>query len=348
MKKQFSARTILSLTLLSQLLLPMAASAEDRVLGLLVNQTPKLDYGTSFTIAKDAGMQSITMSLAWDELEPKPGQYDDKMLKIANSFYPPQNTKVTLVIPTIDTVNLRLPKDLKGRKFDDPEVIARFKKLLAFTFQQIPAVQLTCLSIGNEVDGYLNKDAGKWRDYLNFFQATSAYARGLRPGLRVGCKTGYGGTVFKNIEEVRKLNTYCDALMLTYYPLEMDAFRAQGPDTVYRDLSRVVSLYPQKPIYILETGYPSSTAIKGSPQDQALFVHNFFTAWDAFSKHIKIVEFLWLNDMTEQELDYMAKYYGSSASDMRNFLGSLGFREANGRAKPALATFKKEALSRKL
>lgn len=321
---------------------------KERTLGLQVNQTPKLDYASSFAIARSAGAQEVTMSLAWDELEKSPGQYDSKMLDIAEAFYPAQGTKISLVIPTIDTNNLRLPKDLAAKAFDDPEVIARFNKLTAWVFKKMPHVQLTCLSIGNEIDAYLAADRKKWQQYRNFFATTSAFVRSVKPGLPVGAKTTFDGTVSNCVEDIRQLNTQTDVLMITYYPLQATTFNAREPRAVLADFSKLVASYPQKRIFVLETGYPSSPGLNGSEQKQAEFVTSTFQAWDRFAEHIALIEFLWLNDLTDTELDAFARYYKSSDKPLRTFLGSLGFRTATGTEKPALATFRKEARGRGL
>ena len=295
-----------------------------------------------------AGMQEITMSLAWDELEKTPGQYDSKLLTTGNSFYPAKKTKVSLVIPVIDTNNLRLPGYLKGKRFDDPLVIARFNNLMNWVFKQIPDLSLSCLVIGNEVDAYLSGDKDKWNQYRRFVDATSNYARGLRSNLLVGCKTTFDGTIYKYPEEIRQLNKNCDALMVTYYPLQSSSFAVRSPQAVFSDFARLVTSYPQKPIFVPETGYPSSPLINGSEQKQAEFVHNIFRVWDTFDSHIKLVEFLWLNDLTQAEGDTFAKYYRSSDSQMQNFLGSLGLRTADGKDKRALLIFRQEAKQRGL
>jgi hypothetical protein len=129
--------------------------------------------------------------------------------------------------------------------------------------------------------------------------------------------------------------------MLTYYPLESNSFKTREPKSVFDDFSKVVSLYPQKSIYILEAGYPTSAFLGGSEQKQAEFVADTFQAWDRFAGHIELIEFLWLNEMSDKELNFFANYYGSSARELREFLGTLGFRRLDGTAKPALDVFKK-------
>ncbi len=100
----------------------------NRLLGISVNEVPGANYASSFSTAQQIGLQAVSLSLPWDEIEKKPGVYSNKFLSIANQFYPSHRTLISLVITPIDTNKLHLPKDLIGKRFDDPIVINRFNK----------------------------------------------------------------------------------------------------------------------------------------------------------------------------------------------------------------------------
>ncbi|MCJ7676536.1 MAG: hypothetical protein MUO35_02290, partial [Anaerolineales bacterium] len=129
----------------------------DRMLGIDVSEAEGETYDQAFQLARQAGMQFTSLSLAWDDLEPRPGEFapDPNFLAIANLYYPAQHIPLALTITPIDTNRTRLPADLQARAFDDPEVIARFERLLDYVFMQIPDVELAVLAIGNEVDATL-------------------------------------------------------------------------------------------------------------------------------------------------------------------------------------------------
>jgi len=162
----------------------------DRMLGIDVSEAEGEDYDQAFQLARQAGMQFTSLSVAWDDLEPRPGEYAPapNFLAIANLYYPAQHVPLALTITPIDTNRTRLSADQQGRAFDDPEVIQRFERMLDYVFTQIPDVELAVLAIGNEVDATLGSDGAAWARYQTFFEATSAYGRRLRPHVPVGVK----------------------------------------------------------------------------------------------------------------------------------------------------------------
>ena len=99
----------------------------ERILSLDVNQAADGDFDRAFARAQEAGMEATTLSLHWDEIETAPGQYDPQpnWPAIANIYYPAFNTPISLALSPIDTNNERRPADLRGRPFDDPEVVHR-------------------------------------------------------------------------------------------------------------------------------------------------------------------------------------------------------------------------------
>lgn len=80
---------------------------------------------------------------------------------------------LSLAINPIDTNVNRMPDDLKDVPFDDPLVIERYKQLLEFVFSQVPDLELSSFSIGNEIDAYLGSDPSMWNQYQLFFEATA-------------------------------------------------------------------------------------------------------------------------------------------------------------------------------
>jgi hypothetical protein len=298
----------------------------ERVLSIDITISSNNDYDYAFALAQSAGAEDTSLSLQWDDLEPTPGQYgsDPNWLEIANTFYPSQNVAISLTLAPIDTNNLRLPEDLEEKSFADPEVIERFKRLLAYVFSQIPDLELSSLAIGNEIDAYLLTDEQRWRDYQTFFREVSSYAKSLRPDLVVGSKVTFGGLGVAG-EFITDLNTYADAVMLTYYPLEAD-FTVKHPDIVSSNFDKVVQTFPDKPIYILEAGYPSSSVLNSSEEKQAEFIRAVFRAWDEHAAQIKLVSFTWLHDVSPESLEFFATYYRMNDKKFLAFIATLGLR----------------------
>ncbi len=319
----------------------------DRILAIDVTDPANGDYDAAINTAINAGAEAVSLSLFWDDIETAPGEYNPEpnFLAIANAYYPTRGIAVDLVINPIDTNQNRLPKDLQDLPFDDHAVIERFNKLLDYVFTQIPDLNLVAFSIGNEIDGHLGTDARKWEEYTNFYTATSAQARTLRPDLVVGTKGMFDGMTGDSAAYFQKINEYSDAIFVTYYPLNSD-FTVRDPDIVHEDFAKVVAAYPSKKIYFLELGYPSSDKCNSSEEKQATFVAETFQAWDTHAEQIKVISFSWLNDVSPESVEEYEKYYGFSNRGFAAYLGSLGLLNYDGSEKAAFWQLKAQAEGR--
>ena len=316
-----------------------------RTLGLSVGPAKDGDYDRAFAAAQAAGVQSVTLSLDWSRLEPTLGRYDTALLSIADEFYPPQHTRVDLVLRPINTNRLEIPADLQDKAFDDPLVIARFERLLDEIFAHIPHLSLNSLTIGNEVDKYLSQRPSRWAQYGTFYRAVSAYARTKRPNLRVGVAATFDGLTGKAKKPMQALNLASDLIAVTYYPLNPD-FTVRPPSMIGPDFAHLCALYSGRPIAFLEAGCPSSPDDNSSPSLQAAFVHSLFTAWDAHASQIISVTFSWQTDISPAATVGFGQYYGVSTKPFASFLASVGLRTYLGDDKPAWSALKREAKER--
>ncbi len=317
----------------------------ERLLSIDITEGRDGDFNTAFNLARGAGMEVTELSVYWDEIETSPNNFnpDFDWLAIANSFYPTRSTAVSLTISVIDTTSARLPADLTGRDFDDPELIRRFKGLLDYTAARIPDLSLASISMGNEVDGYLNGE--KWEQYEDFFQAVSAHARELWPGVPIGVKATYDGLTGGAEEKLFSLNQTADAIFVTYYPLNRN-FTVKDPEIVLTDFDTISRLYPDRSIYFLELGYPSGKKNDSSQSKQAEFIRRTFQAWDAHPEQIRLISFTWLTDIDPAAVKQHERYYGISNKGFASYLGSLGLRTFNGEDKEAYHVLKEEAEKR--
>ncbi len=324
-----------------------AAPRGERRLGLDVVEAEGETYDQAFQLARQAGMQFTSLSLAWDDLEPRPGEYapDPDFLAIANQYYPAQDVPLALTIAPIDTNRTRLPADLMGRSFDDPEVIARFERLLDYVFSQIPDVELAVVAIGNEVDATLGVDAAAWGRYQAFYEAAAAHARSLRPGVPVGVKVTMAGLTGEQRDLAQALNARSDLILVTYYPLEPD-FAVRPAEVVSGDLAALALLFPDRPIGVLEAGYPSSEELGSSEARQAEFVRQVFRAWDAQAGQVALLNFTWLTDAPPVSLEAWLEYYGLDDRRFAAYLATLGLRGADGEPKLAFEVLAAEAHAR--
>ena len=163
------------------------AAKGDRLFGLGINEG-SIGFGKAFAAARDAGLQFVELPSQWDDIEPKPGEFTNQWLDIANAYYPAVGIRLVISLNPIDTNKLRMPADLSGKPFDDPAVIERYNKAADYVLSRVSKANLVAFAIGNEIDGYLGGDPKKWQQYARFFEATSEHVGRTRPGSTVGAK----------------------------------------------------------------------------------------------------------------------------------------------------------------
>lgn len=309
----------------------------DRLLGVDVNETPDANYQKAFTHAQELGMQFTELMLAWDELEPQPGKYDDTLLDIANEFYPSQDTQVALTIMPIDTVVNRVPIGLSSEHLDSDATIARFNALLTHVLERMSDVDILVLSIGNEVDAYLGDSDSSWAEYEAFFSETAAHARNVRPGIKVGVKMQYVALVDDVVERGTSLNARADTVLATYYPLNPD-FTVRPPWQVDEDIGRLVDIYPEDELMLLEFGYPTAQLLNSSEELQQDFIGHTFDMWDHYSLWLKAICFTSLYDRPAEEAQSLADYYGYDDENFIAFLSMRGLAQVDGTPKLGFET----------
>ena len=326
---------------------PAAVPKGERVLGIAVNEDTGCPFETNLAVARTAGLQAINLPLNWRETETAPGKFDATALDKANRLYPPAKTKVHLTFDPVNTNRKEVPADLAERAFDDPVLIDRFRKFLDWALSRIPDVDVMSVAVGNEVDGYLGEKDDAWRRYGAFFKAARAHLKAKRPGLEVGVIGGFDGLTGVSKERLKALNAGSDMILVTYYPLG-EGLIAKDPSVVRGDFDRICALYPGRPVFFTEAGFPTSPVLKGSEAKQAEFVRQVFRAWDAHASQVRYVSFLWLMDLSPSTVDAYAKYYGLGDKAFREYLRTMGLRTFGnpGKDKEAFKVLKAEEKAR--
>ncbi|NOU48340.1 MAG: T9SS type A sorting domain-containing protein [Bacteroidales bacterium] len=311
-------------------------------------QNSTYTYDSALISCYNFGTRQIGLHFLWKSgLETTPGVFTFTNLDIANAYYPYFNVQVDLNIDPIETNILELPTDLVNRTFDDIVVIDRFKILLDSVFNHIPDLQLSSLVIGSEIDAYLGTDQAKWTQYITFYREVAAYAKSLRPGLKVACEAMFTGLTGSAATYLQALNSNSDYIGVSYYPINND-FTVKSPTVAASDFSVVVDLYPAKPIFFYQLGYPSSSLCNSSEDKQAKFIEQVFQSWDTYHENIKMIDFTWLHDWSAEAVNYWSDYYGISDTAFIGFLGSIGLRnwDGNGSDKQAFIELKCQAKQR--
>lgn len=318
----------------------------NRQIAVDVGEAATIDYEEAFKIAQKVGLERVGIMLAWFILEPTPGNYDGAWLELANSYYPSKNVAVDLTVAVFNANQKVTAGDLKDKPMNDPEVIARFKKLLDFIFSKTKDTNFPSINIGSEQDIYFQTDAKQWREFTDFYKQIAKYIHEQKPGVPVTSEFTFEGlTDGGTAQFAKEVNKFSDQIGISYYPMDKDGFAAD-PKRVHDDFAQITKLYPDKPILFFQFGYPSSEYLQSSPEKQAQFIHESFKAWDKYASRIKLIDFTWLHGFTEQGLQETIDFYGNSDKKFSEFLNTLNLRTYSGQDKPAFVQLRAETSAR--
>lgn len=301
-------------------------------------------------LAYNAGARGQQINFSWGALEPTAGNYNTtKLAEITAALNRAAQLSLTQYVglQPINTLYRDLPADLAGRAFDDAVVKQRFRALLDRVVGANVG-RIKYLAIGNEVDIYLDAHRNELAAYTAFFQDAASYARSLDANIRVGATGTADGALGSKADILNTLNNAgADAVMLTYYPLRLDAngtFTVRDPSVVGGEITRLLSFAGSKPLVFQEAGYPSSALNQSSQAMQASFFRELFTAWRAAgSARMPYVNVFALHDFTTQTCEDLAVHYQfKDSSTFKAYLCSLGLRQSDGAVKTAWQTVNTE------
>lgn len=298
-------------------------------------------FDKSFKILKSVWVEVIELSQQWDDLEKEKWHFSNEFLDIANIYYSEQKIKLSLTINPIDTNSLRVPKDLRNTKFDDKEMIDRFKKFLDYIFSRTDKLEIVSIWIWNEIDIYLANDKEKWEQYSIFYNEISKYIHNKKPWLKVWTKVTYQSLNDTHNEEIKNINKSSDIIMITYYPIK--DYIVQEAQIVHETFNNISEIYPEKKIQIMEIGYPTSNYLKSSEEKQADFIEEVFKARDSHKEQITLLNYTWLHDIRKEEVAIYKKYYWISSEWFLEYLASLGIKKSDWTDKIWFSVIKNEA-----
>lgn len=325
---------------------PQPVPKGDRILAMDVNGAGD-SYEAAFKQAKSVGIQAVTLNLNWDEQELSPGKYqtEPSWLKVANEFYPPRQTAVILILRPVDTNGPHLPLDLKGKRWNDPDVISRFNLWVDHVFESIPNLDVTVLGIGNEID--LGLGDNQWEDYAQFYQEVVTHAMHKRARLKVGTVATVEGLLRRRRSELQNINQRSDYILATYYPLQPD-YAIKSPAAIEEELEQLLDLASDRMIFFTEMGCPSSPSVGSSLQRQAEFINDIFYWWDANAGHVAGISFSCFANRSPSEASQLSEYYRVESKPFSDFLQSLGlcYLDQFFKPKPAFGVLRQKALER--
>lgn len=318
-----------------------------RVLSLDVQPAEDGDYAAALDLARRAGVQAVTFSVDWSTVEPDSGEFDFSNADIANAYYPAEGIRVGLSVRPISTTYRPLPRDLSGLQIDHPRVVRRFESLLDSLAAHLDAVTLNGVYIGSEHDVYLGESEQEWDHWQSFYDVVRLHAESLWPTVPIGTEFTYEGLTGASAAHTRRSNETSDVVVVSYYPLG-PGFQVLAPSEVLHAFDTIAGLYPGRVFHVNQIGYPSSAANGSTEEKQRQFVAETFAAWDKHAARIAVLNFDWQTELTAEEVSEFEKLYGLHDPAFAAFLGSLGFRHAEGagRDKPAFGELGRQAHAR--
>lgn len=289
----------------------------------------------------------------WDEVENRGFfggiTYSMPFLDVIKQYLDEFGMRPVITICPIETMESRIPEDLRDLPLDDPKVRERFANLIRWVHSQTREYHPWAVVIGNEFDLYLYHDEEKWDQFKTLYIDAIKVIRSL-PGwenVAVALEPTFANLTGPDRQVLQELNQHSDVIGVSYYPVKSD--RVEDLDAIGRALDKLEALYPDKRIDFYQYGFPSSNLLQSSEEIQRRFVEISFDEWDRRKEKIRILTFTWLYDLdTTQLIDNALRTTGSKPDiAFTEFLGTLGLlRRKAGDEKPAFLELRKQAASR--
>ena len=316
---------------------PASTSGEQR---LAVTAYPRTtpaatigDWIAAFDLAIAAGAEANLIAHTWAELEPEAGRFNLKPLTDSLDYTVRRGLQPFICLQVINTTRREVPADLADVAFDDERMIERFAAFLE-ALSKHAAGRVAYLSIGNEVEVYLDRHAGEWQRYERFYGRAAATARRLLPGVKIGVTGMLEGLRRGAGERLRKLQQTSDVVILTYYPL--DGFDMRAPSTVAADFALMLEFAGDKPLLLQEVGYSSAAANGSDEARQAAFHLAALAEWRKAGARIPLYNLFLLHDLDAAACGKLARYYElAHAPAFEALLCNLGLRRTDGTPKAA-------------
>lgn len=332
----------------------------DRVLAIDVSMAEdQPSYDAAWAQAVASGIQSVGLSLDWNQLEGAPGVFTDPngVLAAANAYYPAVGASVVLTLRPLHNSVKPVPADLAATPFEDgPQTMAtRFCALVDWVMTQLPAVTFEALVIGSEYDVHLGADGAAWSDYGWFMSRVITHIRAAPYSARIprlAAEATFAGYV-NQPAGITAINNLCDVAGVSYYAIG-GGFDVKDAAAIRADLDSLLPFASAaKPLCFYQFGCPSAwtdgtSTVHDRSAAQATFIETAFAFWDANPDTVRLLDFTWLHDQSPAFLAEQSAYFGSADPSFLGFLASLGLRTwpGDGTAKLAYTTLQTQAYVR--
>lgn len=278
------------------------------------------------------GARGIVQTFPWSALEPDSARLNVQKLIDDVRYARSRGLTVLLGIQTINTVKREVPADLATVPWDDVRMMRRFERLLD-ALQPVLG-EITYLTVGNEVAGYLGR-AAEWPAYTRFLTQVVAATRRRAPRVKVGATLEYVDAATQTAN-TRALIAVGDVAIFTLYPFNLGGFTVAPPTIAGTLFDNMLVLAGDKPVVLQELGFPASAMNGSSDALQAAFFTEAIAAWRARSNRMPFVSLFMLHDFSAQQCADLSAYYNlPNQPTFTSFLCTLGLRTADGTPRAA-------------
>jgi hypothetical protein len=307
---------------------------------------------------KAMGVQAVEIGqIAWHEIEKKQGRYDwkyaDRVLRINQE----QGLGLEIIVdfmfinPGLNNVP-QLPAYLKGRSFDDPEVIDGLSRLYEAYFQ-LPGAGSTrwLFQHFENAAGVMDSRPDDVPRLQRLLRESFARAKRVRPDIRTGVCVQKYGAYGKDprwpASEIKRWNIDIGADVVPIISFRPDEF---APSDLYRareEFERVLAAAGGLPVALHECGHHSSGKVGSSDEKQTVFVRELFALLRNYHGRIELMTWYEYSDLNPAAAFLVGLIIGRGNPVVQNyltgFLGSCGLLTSKGRPKPAAFTWCEEA-----
>lgn len=287
-----------------------------------------------------AGGNLMSVSVAWNELEPSPGNYNTERVRDELAIAARNNMDVMLNIRPVDNIRDMRPGDLANSAWDSPAVVNRFAAAVDHLLAGLPP-QVKWINIGYEVDPYF---LGRPNDIAPFQRMFGVVKNMIRSKSTTSVGMVFSFDVLRtNSYAFRSFDPYLDHVGFNYYVLQTSqTFRHRPTNAPILDSLIMRNLARGRSIIMPEAGYASHSAVGGGPAAQAEFFQSLFTQLRSMPEAAAVN--VWaMNDMPENLVRQAVADYGiAPMANSVEFMSSLGAVAVGGSPKPAMTTLKTE------
>jgi hypothetical protein len=209
-------------------------------------------------------------TFVWSEFEALPPRIDDEGIVF------------DIATPVGFSGGLDVPSDLAGKTLHDDEVWERYERYVESALANAPEGLRVVTLHAEGVAEYFAAHDDERELYCDGIERTIARLHELDDTVRVGVYWRYENDDEELFACVNRATDHTSLALILNPPDD-------APEDVAVIVERYVALSGEKPLAIVEAGYPSSPGVDSSPEDQEAFVDALF---DTVARHSDALAFV--------------------------------------------------------